>query len=347
VTSCSSQQIINKIKLVQAAGYDLSGDRVRCSVLVSNYIEKGKTNLQVIETESNSSFDMMPRLNTKSNKDIQYGQIGMVLFGKNYAEQGIGPVLGGFCRDAKISSRLQLGVTDMEASDLLTVSIKSQDSLYLLNMIEQNMKLGNLPETNFKTTLFDYYGEGRDFFLPYFIIERDTIKIDGLALFKDDKFVTKVGIRDAFFLKLLTENSRNGSLLMPMKGAKSGIHDYVLMKSVNSKVNYKFIAMEPAPSVSIELKLKVLVKDIPDWVHLSSKEDWGQFEEKLGEYIKEEIDNFITFCKAKNVDPIGLGDFFRSRSKDWNEKDFHASYPLLKTKVKVNLAIVQSGVGEL
>lgn len=68
------------------------------------------------------------------------------------------------------------------------------------------------------------------------------MKIDGLALFKDDKFVTKVSIREAFLLKLLTDSSRNGSLLMPMKESNdnSTIHDYVLMKSIASKVHYHY-----------------------------------------------------------------------------------------------------------
>ncbi|MDQ0889470.1 spore germination protein [Paenibacillus sp. V4I9] len=347
VTSCGSQQVINKIKMVQTAGYDMAGERVKCSIIFANYKEKGKTNLQLIETESDSDFDMIPRLNTKTNKAIQYGQMGMVLYGKNFAEQGLGPVLESFYRDARISGRVQLGVSEMDASEMLAVANKSQETLYLMNMIEQNMKSGNLPQMNFKTHLFNFYGEGRDFFLPYFIFERDDIKIDGLALFKDDKFVTKVGNREAFILKLLTENSRNGSLLMPLKGSKSRPHDYVLMKSVTSKVNYKFISMEPVPSIFIQLKLKVAVKDIPDWLHLSSKEEFSLFEQQLGEYIKEEVDDFISLCKSKKVDPIGFGDFIRSRSKSWNEKDFQSSYPLLKTKIKIDLAIVQSGVGQL
>lgn len=166
----------------------------------------------------------------------------MVIFSKAYAEIGIGPVISGFCRDPKIASRIQMGVTDKEASKLMDIANKAQESLYLMRMVDQNILSGNLPKMNFKHLLFNYYGEGRDIFLPYFTVESGSVKIDGLALFKDDKFVTKVSIREAFLLKLLTDSSRNGSLLMPMKEGNdnSTIHDYVLMKSIASKVHFQY-----------------------------------------------------------------------------------------------------------
>jgi hypothetical protein len=49
-------------------------------------------------------------------------------------------------------------------------------------MIEQNMRNGNLPLMNLHESLFNYYGEGRDMFLPYFKIDHGEVIIDGLAL---------------------------------------------------------------------------------------------------------------------------------------------------------------------
>lgn len=356
LTSCvlavgctSNQQIINKIQLVQTAGYDKVGNRSLCSVITSSYTEKGKVNAQVLLTESDSSFDMIPRLNTKTSKTIQYGQMGMVIFSKTYAEMGIGPVVSGFCRDPKIASRIQMGVTDKEASKLMDIANKAQESLYLMRMVDQNILSGNLPKMNFKHLLFNYYGEGRDFFLPYFTVESGSVKIDGLALFKDDKFVTKVSIREAFLLKLLTDSSRNGSLLMPMKESNdnSTIHDYVLMKSIASKVHYHYNTSTPDPVIDITLNVRVLVKDIPIWLKLTTKGQMDEFEQRLGNYLEKEAQDFIALCQSMKVDPIGLGDFVRSRSRNWTEKDFYAAYPQLRTHVKVNLSVEQSGVGEL
>ncbi|MDR6882601.1 Ger(x)C family germination protein [Bacillus sp. 3255] len=347
VSACGNQQVINKIQLVQTAGYDLIDGRSLCSVNTANYTEKGKANPQLLMTSSDSSFDMIPRLNTKTNKTIQYGQMGLVLFSKTYAEQGIGPVIGSFCRDAKISARIQMGVSEIEAHKLLAIANKSQESLYLTNMVEQNIESGNLPKMNFQQILFDHYGKGRDFYLPFFTLESGTVKIDGLALFKGDKFETKVSIREAFLLKLLTQSTRSGSLLMPMKGDKSTIHDYVLVKNISSSIRYRYDTSNTEPAVVFQLKLKVLVKDIPSWLHLETQSEMNQFEQQLSSYLAQQCEDFIQLCQTKMVDPLGLGDFVRSRTRNWNEQDFQASYSQLKTKVNVDLAIVQSGVGEL
>lgn len=346
-SACSNQQIINKIQLVQTAGYDLVDGRSECSVNTANYTEKGKTNPQLLLTNSDSSFDMIPRLNTKTNKTIQYGQMGMVLFSKTYAEQGIAPIIGSFCRDAKISSRIQMGVSEIEASKMLALANKSQESLYLMSMVEQNIQSGNLPKMNFQHILFDFYGKGRDLFLPYFTIESGTVKIDGLALFKDDKFKTKVSIREAFLLKLLTQSSRNGSLLMPMKGAKSTVHDFVLLKSISSSVRNKYDTSNKDPIVIFQLKVKVLIKDIPSWLHIGTKNEMNQFEQRLASYLEKECEDFIQLCQSNKVDPLGIGDFVRSRTRNWNEQEFQAAYSQLRTKVNIDLSIVQSGVGEL
>jgi Ger(x)C family germination protein len=302
--------------------------------------------VQILETVSESSYDMIPRLQTKSNKTIQYGQMRMVLFGSDYAKKGIGPILGSFSRDSKITSRLQMGVTDKEASEMLAATIKSHDSLFLMNMIEKNTESGNLPRLNFHTILYSYYGAGRDFFLPYFVTERDLIKLDGIALFKEDKWVATVGIREVFIVKMLTENSRNGSFMIPLRGSDSEQYDYVLMRSISSKASYRVISSDSTPAVSISIKIKASVKDIPDSVRLKSRQDLSLLEHKLEEKLRKETEDFISLCHSKKVDPLGFGDLFRSKSRSWNEEQFQAAYSMMKVTIKFDLDIIQTGIGK-
>ncbi|WP_161807525.1 Ger(x)C family spore germination protein [Bacillus sp. FJAT-28004] len=346
ITACGDINIVNSIKIVQTIGYDAVENGVTSSAIIANYEEKGNSKLEFIVTESKSFYDSLPRLNTKLDFPIEYGQLRMALFGDRFARKGIKTAIDSLIRDPKISSRMHLGVADRDAFEILNLSEIKGDPYFLADMIEQNIMHGNLPMMNLHVTFFNFYGEGRDVFLPYFTVEREEIKIDGLALFKGDKFKTKIGIRDAFVLKMLLENSKNGSVIVPVRGPNQKRDDYFLIKSIDSKSTFKVIGTGSPASVSIRMKLNAQVKDIPQWIDLTSEYQLASLEKSMEVYFEKEIQKFISLCKRNDVDPLGLGDLIRSRSHEWNAREFQDQYDALKTTVNVDVRIVRTGIGE-
>ncbi|MBD0382580.1 Ger(x)C family spore germination protein [Paenibacillus sedimenti] len=345
MTACGNQKIVNSIKLVQTVGYDAVENGVRNAALIANY-EEGKSKLEFFVTESNTIYDSSPRLRTKLDFPNEYGQVRMTLFGETYARKGIKIVTDTMMRHPVISSRMHLGVADRDALEILNVTENKRDPYFLFDMIENNIRNGNLPMTNLHVTVFNFYGEGRDVFLPYFTVERGEIKIDGLALFKGDQFKTKISIRDAFLLKMLLGNSKNGSVMVPVKGPKQERGDYFLMNSIGSKSRLKVISVGPPASVSIQLKVDASVRDVPEWMDLTSEDQLASLEKRMEDYFENEIQNLISFCKRNNVDPVGFGDLIRSRSYQWEARDFEDHYEALKTTVSVKVIIVQTGAGQ-
>jgi Ger(x)C family germination protein len=343
ITACGDQKIVNNIKLMQTVGYDAVENGVRSAAVITNYEEAGKMKLEFFVTESKSLYDSMPRLNTKLDFPIEYGQLRMALFGETFARKGIDTVMASLIRDPKISLRMHLGVADRDALEILNVSESKGDPYFLSDMIEQNISSGNLPLMNLHANFYDFFGEGRDVFLPYFTVERGEIKIDGLALFKDDKFKTNISISDAFILKMLRENSKNGRITIPLRGPNQQHGDYFLMKSIGSKSRFKVISIGPPASVAIRLKLDVQVRDVPRWIDLTSEDQRAWLEKMMEAYFEKEIQKFVSLCKRHSVDPVGFGDLIRSRSYKWDPRDFHVHYKSLKTTVSVKVTIVQTG----
>ncbi|MBD0384684.1 Ger(x)C family spore germination protein [Paenibacillus sedimenti] len=343
ITACNQQNIVNNIKLVQTVGYDAVENGVRSAVVITNYEEAGKAKLEFFITEPNSIYDIMPRLNTKLDFPIEYGQLRMALFGETFARKGIETAIASLMRDPKISLRAHLGVADRDALEILNVTENKRDPYFLFDMIEQNIRRGNLPLMNLHKTSFNFLGEGRDVFLPYFTVERGEIKIDGLALFQAGKFQTKIGLKDAFILKMLLGNSKNGSILVPVRRPNQQRGDFFLMNSTGSKTTYKVISIGPPASVSIRVKMDVQVRHAPTWIDLRSEDERAQLEKIMEAYIEKEIQKFVSLCKRNNVDPVGFGDQIRSRSYQWDARDFEEHYDALKTTVSVKVTVVQTG----
>ncbi|MGM0878945.1 MAG: Ger(x)C family spore germination protein [Bacillota bacterium] len=347
LSACVDQKIVNEIVLVHAISFDTVSNGIKSAALIAHFKEQGKTELQVLHTESNSNNGTLPRLNTRTKDPLERGQLRMVLFGKTLAEKGTGTEIHNLLRDPKISSRLQLGVADGDASELLEIIQKSQEPIFLSDMIEQNMRNGNLPLMNLHESLFNYYGEGRDMFLPYFKIDHGEVIIDGLALFRSDQNIIEISMKDAFLLKMLIQNSKNGNYMVPVAGKASNKQgeDFILLRSMHSKANYIVNKVNPIPSISIRLKLETDLQDVPDWVDLRSEEQLTQLEKTMGSYFKTEIEKFLLLLKENKVDPVGLGDLVRSRSKEWSAQDFEKIYQEIETTVSVQVKIVNTGSG--
>lgn len=345
LSACVDQKIVNEIVLVHAISFDTVANGIKSAALISHFKEQGKTELQVLHTESNSNNGTLPRLNTRTKDPLERGQLRMVLFGKTRAEKGTGTEIHYLLRDPRISSRIQLGVVDRDASELLEIIQKSQEPFFLSDMIEQNMRNGNLPLMNLQISLFNYYGEGRDMFLPYFKIDHGEVIIDGLALFRSDQKITEISMKDAFLLKMLIQNSKNGSCRVPVAGRASNKQgeDFILLRSMHSKANYIVNKVNPIPSISIRLKLETELQEVPDWVDLRSEEQLAQLEKTMGSYLKKEIEKFLSLLKENKVDPVGLGDLVRSRSKEWSAQDFEKIYQVIKTTVSVQVKIANTG----
>ncbi|CAN7761822.1 Ger(x)C family spore germination protein [Paenibacillus sp. LjRoot56] len=345
LSACADQKIVNDICLVHAISFDTVANSMKSAVLISHFKEPGKTELDVLHTESNAIIDGLPRANARTNDPLERGQLRMVLFGKTRAEKGTGAVMHHFLHDTKFSSRIQLGVVDRDASDLLEIAKKTHEPFFLSDIIEQNIRNGNLPLMNLHVSLFNYYGEGRDMFLPYFKIDHGEVVIDGLALFRSDQKITEINMKDAFLLKMLIQNSKNGSYNVPVAGKASSKQgeDFILLRSMHSKASYIVNKVKPIPSISIRLKLVTELQNVPDWVDLRSEEQLAQLEKTMGSYFKKEIEKFLSLLKENKVDPVGLGDLVRSRSKVWRAQDFEEIYQVIKTSVSVQVKIAKTG----
>lgn|GEM_PF-2452664 len=348
LASCSNEEVIDQIELVQTAGYDLDNDNVLTSILIGDYSVKEKTSMKLLKTTSSNSYDMIPLHNFKANHPIEYGQMRMVVFGKDYAHQNIGPILKFLSKDVSISGNLQLAVADHTANDLLAATIPTHDPLFLMEMLIQNSKKANLPHTDLQTILFNFYDEGRDVFLPHIAIDQEkNAQLDGIVLFKDGKngkLIQQKGNTDSLWLKMLIENGKNGTFTLPLDDSKKDRESSAFVQIATSKASFKnkstTIASQVSYAVDINITAKAVIKGMPDrYADLDS----SQLQMKLEKYLSDEVEQFIQSCRHADIDPVGFGSFFRSKIRGWTAPAFYAAYPDMKSHVTTKIKLVQYG----
>lgn len=70
----------------------------------------------------------------------------VVLFGKAFGEHGLGDVINNLQRDPNIGRDVQLALVDGSAEELLK-HVRTNGSLYLSELLEQNIKNETIPRT--------------------------------------------------------------------------------------------------------------------------------------------------------------------------------------------------------
>ncbi|MGF2614574.1 Ger(x)C family spore germination protein [Rossellomorea vietnamensis] len=344
LAGCTNQRIIDRVQIIQVLGYDIHDDKVKGTVIYPTYEEPGKTALHTLDAEADTFDYILEKLNTKSPHPIDAGQLRTVLFSKDFAEQGLEPVIEFMSKDPIVGSRMQLGITEPMAENIIQLSVNQKVPSHLYDKINQNIKHGNLPKTNLHVYLTDFYIEGKDPFLPYFIVEDGDVKIDGLAIFKKSKYINHINLEQSYLLKMLRDGTKNGQYEAKIKVDDS--EGFIFLRRLDSNVEYTINQIEKNPNITIDLTLKTQIKRVPEWLNLTKNKDIEKTEKILEKHFNKEIQQLISLFQEYEADPIGIGDMIRASSRKWDYERYLSIYPDLKTTVNTHVKIIQTGAAE-
>lgn len=346
LSGCANHRIVDQVQIIESIGFDREEDKFKVVALYPHFEEKNKVKLNDISTISYSYYDIWPKLNNKSDLPIMRGQLRMMLFGESFAKNGIETVVDSLCRDPEIGNRIFLGIAEKSASEILDKVKATNVPYYLHSLIDQNIKQGNLPYGDLQVYLEKNYSKGRDTYLPFFVIEGNRVKLDGLALLNESKYITNIDMREAFILKTLINNGTNGRYQVHIKQLDGDGEGYVLLRSLDVKTNYKIDEITPIPHVTIGLTMRVEVRDVPPWINMTNNVEIIKIEGILSKHFENAIANLISKLQKYQVDPIGIKEKIQKVSRNTNEDSLIKSYTNMKTTVHAEIKIIETGVGE-
>ncbi|GAB1531334.1 MULTISPECIES: Ger(x)C family spore germination protein [Brevibacillus] len=340
LAGCSSTRIVSEVQLIHSLGLDLEDQKIKGAAITHIY-GKEKTQIELLETKSSNLFTILPDFNAITPSQVELGQLRSVIVGRNYAENGVETLVHTLCRDPAIGFRLQLAVAEPKALTILKGMRHMQVPFFISDSVAQNIKTLNMPKTNLHIFLFHLYGEGRDPYLPYFVMHNDRVKLDGVALFRDDKFVHRINSKESFLLKIMVEKAKSGQI--PFEVTINNRKESGLLKNLHSHAVFDLNTTKPIPSIMVKLTVNGQIKDYSKWLQLSNPQVLHQMEKELSSYLQKEATSFVKHLQKLGVDPVGFGDFVRSRSASWNYSHFKKIYPQIKIAVTASIKLEQTG----
>jgi spore germination protein len=338
---CVPSKVIDDLEIIHNVGFDSDGDQIKESVVSPNYTDGKKAILISAKGENPSS--VKEKIGSKSQHQIEYGQIRVFVFGNELSRNGISEIIEFLCKDPTIGAT-RVVVSNQAAEDILKATLKAEP-LYLMDLVDTSIRNQVIPDIDLHRSYDQYYGEGLDIYLPIVSLDpRGKIQINGLGIFIEDRLKLTLSEEETFIFNTINERK------------KGGIYDFTIRKDekksnigvelLYGKDKIKFKRENNYDIAIINLRLDFELKRLPRWVDIETSSDRSNIESQLEKSISKEVMSLLEKLQDNKLDPIGLGVTLRSKDRNWNEKQYYEEiYPKMKFKVNTKVNIRSAGAG--
>lgn len=335
---------VNELNLIEASGFDLlKPNEYRGTVFYPVLRSENITDFEVASANGETIKKVRERLDRQGRYRFLSGQLRIIMFSKEFAKKGIYPIIDTFNRDPTIGNLLQVAIVDGETVDLLSLKEyqKENIALYLHDLLVHNAEAGPMPYMDFTTFLYEYFEVGQDPILPVLKVDKNEIKITGIALMKSDKLITILPMKYVFILKSLMEKYKQGlHQFNHINGANLAIDN------VKSKSNYKIKIKKGTPEFLINLKMNARIQEYTGKKPILFPKHIKEVNKQLEKQIEKDATELISILQKNNVDPLGLGSKLEAHQRNFDYKKWKKQYPNIKVKVNVNVDILHTGIVE-
>lgn len=351
LTGCLQTSIIDEVSLIRAAAYDLDDkQQLKITVTFPTFIEQGGKNVLekgIIEASGDTAKGTKVMLNKRAQRPLVLGQIRVILFSRDLAEQGIEDFVDSLYRDPAVGNRILLAVVDGQGEEILELELGSgeQPGVFLSDLLRQNMEQNMIPSTNLHEFLFSFYSDARDPYLPLLKKTGNSVRVAGTALFKADALHSTLSGDDSFLLKLLTTPTRQATQQFTLH--REGATSHVVIEKLNSELTKEVEKTEAGPIFHYNVTIDGEIIDYTGEMNLDEPGVVKEVQEQIEEEITRGLTDMLYQFRDDGIDPVGAGEFYRSTTRDWRPEEWKNSiYPTANFKLDVELNIVQSGAIE-
>ncbi|WP_286230192.1 Ger(x)C family spore germination protein [Neobacillus mesonae] len=332
-------QILDDVNMESAVGYDYAGEnRIKATSVVPIFNPDKSVGNETLTASDELSKETLRKMNLSSPRQLVNGKLEVALYSKELAKHGIGDLVDTLQRDPSISERLLVAVVDGETAPLLKKKYGDRDTGAILSMlIDQNINAGLVPTYNLHHFLNNYFSKLSDPFLPVLEHKRKQVRIKGIALLKGERYVKTLHPDHQFVFKALLENFQLGIYKL-----KLGEEHYVAIENIKTAHKFRIENSKTFPKITGQLKVKGIIRETLG--KRTTEKEMAEIKQKMRKQLERQASDMIATFQQLKIDPLGLGNEVRSRTRNFNAQKWLEQYPDVKIKVKVDVEILEKGV---
>lgn len=352
LSGCWDQKVFEQVGFVLSVGLEQTKDKNLLLTFAYPIIGTAEKNsVDVISTETSIIRGGRTNLRQVSPKLLEGGKTQQVLISDSLAKNGIHDLLEIFQRDVTLPAIAFVVIVEGSPQELLKKATefktKPRVSIYLYQLLENNVKISNIPNTKVFDFDINFFAPGLDPIVPIIKLENEQIKITGCALFSGDKMTGKLENKHTNLLLGLMDQLKYSDFLFTdpefadKDGDKLGVA--VSLYKNKRKINIDFDE-EGKPIVEINLKYRCNIAEF-EWDDTMDPKVQEDLEKKFGEDLTRMSNEVIKELQEANCDPIGIGDMIRAKYYDyWKSIDWSEMYKEADITAKVEVEVGNVGI---
>jgi spore germination protein len=350
LTGCVEKEILDELNIETAKAYDVAGeDTIKGTALYSRYLSDKQIENVTLSAEAPSTREVLNLLEKKSEMPLVRGSLENVIISSEMARKGMLHIADSLQRDASVGARVLLLVSDGPAEDILkgNYGLKGTSD-YIANLIDHNIRRGDLSETNLHLFLFTYFQKGHTPYLP--IIEKvddRTLGVKGIALFKQDKLVDEIDNTELFYFKLLSDKYSEGNQVVKLSESHADMRKSIEASVTSLRSKHKIeISSKAIPNeITISINIKGIIKEYTGKSITPQKV--RDIEKKMEKDIEKHCLSMLKRFQEEGIDPMGFGQRLKHSTRKMDVKKWETElYPNASIKVKSKVKILESGTVE-
>ncbi|WP_078428533.1 Ger(x)C family spore germination protein [Alkalihalobacterium alkalinitrilicum] len=348
LSGCIETNIIEELSLVHGVAYDQTEDKEKeVSVAFPNFVEQGEESAlfsQHLSAKGRTTNGALEAINMKSQRPIRLGQSRVFIFSNSIAEEGIEHLADALYRNPDVPNRVQLAVSDGNAKEIFNVANENEDRIgvFIPDLIE-HVQQRAIPPSNLHLFLYSMYNDGRDAYLPLVKAE-DELKVIGTALFNHDKYVASINLKESYVLRYLTVRGQHGTQQHLLTHEGEGL--VVSVENITSSYRITLENRGEAPTFIYHVNVKGEITDSSKRINVEDPGFIDRLEKEMEEVKLKTAEELIEKFKTLNIDPLGLGEQYRSRTRNWDPEKWEELYKDINVEFNFEVEIIHSGAIE-
>ncbi|QYR22792.1 Ger(x)C family spore germination protein [Paenibacillus sp. sptzw28] len=368
LSGCWNRRELNELAVSVAIGVDKAGDQILISnqVLNTGAIAGQKAGaatapVTVFQEKGDAFQETARKMTLKSTRKIYVGQMQMLIFGEEFARDGLGKVLDHISRDHEyrkdISVVIARGVKAEEIIKVLTPLEKIPATKMKVTLESSARAWGSTAQVTFEQLLSDVISRGKEPVVTAITLTGNPEKgnensnvqkiepsaqlvYNGLGVFKKDKLLGWLNEENSIGYNFTQGNIKSTSIRIPCLKKKK---EYVTVELLHT-INKTKVSMENGiPVIKLQIKSDGAVTEAQCAADLTKPQVISELENLTNRRIKSMISSSVQTVQSRyKSDIFGFGDdIARKYPKYWGEvkKNWDEPFSKLQVNIDVNINI--------
>ncbi|MFC4807667.1 Ger(x)C family spore germination C-terminal domain-containing protein [Paenibacillus sp. GCM10023250] len=340
VAGCGNANIVNRIQVLIAVGFDRDGEQCVGTAAYPNYIQR-KGSLAILKGRGKEPKMIMEQFERKSPRKVRYNKLDTIVFSHDIAKQGLGEAINTVIRDPALGSNVLLAVSSCSAESVIASLDRQEMENSPYNIVKQNVRSGGVPDSNLHLFLHDYYAEGKNPSMPSISLdETHALKIDGYALFKKDRMKLVLNPIEMTLFEVLNGKRVLGEFPFDYAGSHYSLSLH------NGRMRWSVGAVRTG-TFRYDVRLNGSIRNLQGNRLARDIVRSGPFAKSVELQLRDRLLALLRKIQAAGLDSLGIGECYRSVDRKWNAAAFYRDvYPALTFDVRVKANLQNSGAGE-